>query len=72
MEEKLLQVNKQVKDFQLDQKFAQLRQDAHMKTVSDANTSLFWLSLLECVGVVAVSLWQVYYIKKLLDNRRVI
>ena len=71
-ETRLKGLQRSVKDFQTDQKFASLRQESHLKTVADANNYVFWFSLLECVGVIAVTSWQVYYIKKLLDNRRII
>lgn len=71
-EQQLLEVQKSVKDFQLDQQFAQLRMESHYKTVADANRNVFWFSLLECLGVVLVTAWQIFYIKKLLDNRRVL
>lgn len=77
LETELLTVQKAVKDFQLDFQFAQLRQESHYKSnlqsaVASANMNVFWLSLLECVGVIGVTSWQVYYIKKLLDNRRMV
>lgn len=72
LEKQMLSVQKSVKDFQMDQQFAQLRQESHYQTVADANRNVLWLSFLECFGVIAVSSWQVFYIKKLLDNRRVL
>lgn len=68
----ILELVKGVKDFQMEQQFAQLRQESHYKTVYSANRNLFWFSLLEFVGVLGVSSWQVYYIKKILDHRRLI
>jgi hypothetical protein len=72
VEEKILKVDRAVKDFQVDNQFAQLRQETHFQTVSSANRNVFWLSLAESLGVLAVTAWQIYYIKKLLDNRRVL
>ena len=68
----LLEVVKGIKDFQMEQQFAQLRQESHYKTVQNANRNLFWFSILECLGIIAVSTWQVYYIKKIMDHRRMI
>jgi len=73
----LLSIQLAVKDFQTDQEFAQIRQDSHFKStaylaVANANKNLFWFSLMECISIVGVSSWQVYSIKRLLDNRRVI
>ncbi|OMJ93356.1 hypothetical protein SteCoe_3711 [Stentor coeruleus] len=72
VENNLLEIQKNIKDFQVDNQFAQLRQETHFKTVASANTNVFWFSLIESVGVIAVTAWQIYYIKKLLDNRRVL
>ena len=59
-----------MKDFQIDQQFAMSRQESHLDTVIGSNRNLFWLTLLECVGIFLVTSWQIFYIKKLLDNRR--
>lgn len=72
VERGMLDLIKGVKDFQMEQQFAQLRQESHYKTVHSANRNLFWFSILECVAVVSVSSWQIYYIKKILDHRRLI
>jgi hypothetical protein len=71
VETNLMEIQKSIKDFQVDNQFAQLRQETHFKTVASANRNVFWFSLVESLGVVAVTAWQIYYIKKLLDNRRV-
>ena len=68
VENNLLAIQKSIKDFQVDNQFAQLRQETHYKTVASANKNVFWFSIVESFGVVAVTAWQVYYIKKLLDN----
>jgi hypothetical protein len=72
VENNLIDIQKNIKDFQVDNQFAQLRQETHFKTVASANTNVFWFSLIESLGVIAVTAWQIYYIKKLLDNRRVL
>lgn len=72
VENNLLGIQKSIKDFQVDNQFAQLRQETHFKTVASANVNVFWFSLIESLGVIAVTAWQIYYIKKLLDNRRVL
>jgi len=72
LEEEIMGVQKSVKDFQVDQQFAALRQESHYKTLSGANSNVLWMSLVECIGVVGVTAWQLYYVKKLLDNRRVL
>lgn len=72
VEATLLEVQKSVKDFQMDQQFAQLRQESHYKTVESANRNVFWFSLLECMGIAAVTGWQVFYVKRILDHRRMI
>lgn len=70
VENKLEWVNKDIKDFQADSQFAQLRQESFFNTAAEANWNLLCLSVIESIGVIAVTVWQVYYLKKLLDNRR--
>ena len=71
VEKNLMWAERAVKDFQVDSQFTQLRQESHFKTVASANRNVFWFSLIESVGIVLVTAWQIYYIKNLLDNRRV-
>mmetsp|Transcript_13528 Transcript_13528/g.25471 ORF Transcript_13528/g.25471 Transcript_13528/m.25471 type:complete len:229 (+) Transcript_13528:678-1364(+) len=61
-----------IKDLQMDSQFAQVRQDSHFQTIAEANSHLFWLSVVECLCIIGVTAWQVIYVKKLLDHRRVI
>lgn len=72
IEKDLLGVQTAVKDFQVDQQFASLRQESHHRTVAASNKNLLIFSIIESIFVVAVSFWQGFYIKKLLDNRRVL
>ena len=72
VESSLITIQKSIKDFQVDNQFSQLRQETHYKTVASANRNVFWFSLVESLGVIAVTAWQIFYIKKLLDNRRVL
>ena len=71
VEQNILKIDKAIKDFQVDNQFAQLRQETHFQTVASANNNVFWFALVESLGVLAVTAWQIYYIKKLLDNRKV-
>ena len=72
VEENLVKIQKGIKDFQVDHQFAQLRQETHYKTVASASANVLWFSIFESIGIVGVTAWQIYYIKKLLDNRRVL
>ena len=71
VEKNLMWAARAVKDFQVDSQFTQLRQESHYKTVASANKNVFWFSLIESIGIVLVTAWQIYYIKNLLENRRV-
>lgn len=71
VEKNLMWAAKAVRDFQVDSQFTNLRQESHYKTVAGANRNVFWFSLIESIGIILVTAWQVYYIKNLLDNRRV-
>ncbi|CAG9334712.1 unnamed protein product [Blepharisma stoltei] len=72
VEQYLVKIQKGVKDFQVDNQFATLRMESHYRTVASANDNLFWFSILESFGVAVVTFWQMFYIKKLLENRRML
>ena len=71
VEKNLMLTARAVRDFQVDSQFAQLKQESHYQTVASANQNVFWFSLIESIGIVLVTAWQIYYIKNLLENRRV-
>ena len=71
VEADLLVIANNFKDVQVDQQFARLRQESYASTLGSSNQLLFWLSLVECCLVVGLSVWQVTYVQRLLDNKRV-
>lgn len=77
VEANLIDMHRQLSQFQMEQHISDRRQEAHFKSefhaaVASANSKVLWFSLAECLGVVGLSVWQVYYIKQLLSNRRVL
>jgi p24 family protein beta-1 len=72
IEHSLLSAETGLKSFEIESSFGQLRQETQFQVIASANTSVFWLSLAESLGIILVTLWQVYYIKRLLNNRRVL
>jgi len=59
-------------DVYYETKFSQLRQESGFNRLKTTHDRLLWFSLGETVLITAVTFWQVYYLKKVLDNRRLI
>jgi emp24/gp25L/p24 family/GOLD. len=66
----MLEAQKDIKNYQLETQFTQLRQDTHYNTVTSANKNVFWFSFIESVLVLGVTFLQIYYVKRLLEDRR--
>eukprot|EP01016_Furgasonia_blochmanni_P004334 TRINITY_DN11680_c0_g2_i22.p2 TRINITY_DN11680_c0_g2~~TRINITY_DN11680_c0_g2_i22.p2 ORF type:complete len:185 (+),score=54.63 TRINITY_DN11680_c0_g2_i22:80-556(+) len=65
-------IDRTLKDIHVETKFSSMRQETHFKTVKSAHNKLYVLTLFEFVGIIGTTVWQIYYIKRLLDNRRII
>ena len=77
VESNLLDMHRQLGQFRMEQQISEMQQEAHFQSnshaaVQSANRKVLWFSLVECAGVVGLSVWQVYYIKQLLNNKRIL
>jgi p24 family protein beta-1 len=80
-EKRLTKQDKKMKDLIVETKFSFQRQETHYKSeffindwvaVEKLHFKLFLFTMLESVGVLAATFWQIYYIKRLLDDRRLV
>ena len=68
-----------------DTKFSSYRQDRHLKgrifpylfsdtslALSSTTKKLLLMSIIETAAIIGAVLWQIFYVKRLLDNRRII
>jgi len=72
MEAQLTDADRMLREIQTETRFAYKRQGTHYKTTESNHNKVFYMSLFESLTLLTVTVWQVYYIKRLLDNRRII
>jgi len=72
MESQLREADRALRDIQTETRFAYKRQGTHYKTTEANHNKVFYVAVFESLAILAVTVWQVYYIKRLLDNRRII
>lgn len=65
-------IERKLRDIQTESTYLWIRQQAHMKTVESVQRRVFWFCLLELLALSAISVFQVFYIKGLLSDRRVL
>lgn len=61
-----------LKNLYSEVKFSVGRQDSHNATVESTMSNYVWMILLETMVLVALAAAQIYFIKRILDNKRVI
>ena len=69
---KIRDVYHEVRSLQSEARMSQIRQDGINQVVQDNNKSNFYGALLESLFFIAIGAAQVWYIKNLLDSKRVI
>jgi len=72
MELQLLEADKTLREVQTETRFAYKRQETHYRTTQANHNKVFYVAIIESFAILVVTIWQVYYIKRLLDNRRII
>jgi len=72
MEAQLTEADRLLREIQTETRFAYKRQGTHYKTTQANHNKVFYVAIFESLAILTVTIWQVYYIKRLLDNRRII
>jgi len=65
-------IDRTLKDIQTESTYLWIRQKSHMKTVESIHRRVFWFCVVEFLILMGISGFQVYYIKGLLSDRRVL
>jgi len=65
-------IDRTLKDIQTESTYLWIRQKSHMKSVESIHRRVFWFCVIEFLILIGVSGFQVYYIKGLLSDRRVL
>ncbi|CAK77274.1 unnamed protein product (macronuclear) [Paramecium tetraurelia] len=61
-----------INDIMFETKFSQQRRESGYESMQSTHSRLFYFSIFETIIIILVSVWQVYYIKSIIDNRRLI
>ena len=56
----------------METKFFDRKQESYLKYIKKTHNKLLMLSACETIAILAATMWQTYYIKKILDNRRIV
>uniref|UniRef100_A0A0G4FSA1 GOLD domain-containing protein n=1 Tax=Chromera velia CCMP2878 TaxID=1169474 RepID=A0A0G4FSA1_9ALVE len=72
MDEHMSKIEMSLKDIQSESTYMWIRQRSHMKAVESTNGKVFWFSLLELLVLCVISAFQIYFIKGLLSDRRIL
>lgn len=59
-----------LKEIQSESSYMWIKQKSHMKAVSAMNSSIYWYYLVEFLILLIVSSVQIYYVRRLLSNKR--
>lgn len=69
-EQNLQGVEKSMNDLLVAQKFFEYRKARQNEEVSSVGQKSLYIAIIESLAVVGLTIWQVYYIKKMLDFRQ--
>eukprot|EP00301_Raphidiophrys_heterophryoidea_P026041 c8885_g1_i1.p1 GENE.c8885_g1_i1~~c8885_g1_i1.p1 ORF type:complete len:213 (-),score=55.65 c8885_g1_i1:102-740(-) len=69
LQDKLRQLQLTVRDVQSTQRYLRNREIRHRNTTDSTNSRVLWWSVLEAVVIVALSAFQVYYIRSFFDRK---
>lgn len=72
MDGSLKAVERTLQDIQTESTYLWIRQKSHLKTVESIHRRVFWFCVVEFLVLLGISGFQVYYIKGLLSDRRVL
>lgn len=56
----------------IETKFYDRKQESYLFHIKKTHDRLLMLSACETIAILAATMWQTYYIKKILDNRRIV
>ena len=56
----------------METKYSEKRLESYLEYTRKMHDRVFLLSMSETIAILACTLWQIYYIKKILDNRRIV
>jgi len=71
VEMSVLQVGQGIQAIVDEQAYMKMREQAHRNTNESTNARVIWWSLFEVLVLIAMSLWQIYYLRRFFEVKRV-
>lgn len=72
LSEKVQHLHSGLNDIMYETKFSQQRRESGYEQLQQTHQKLLYFTIFETLVIVGVSVWQVYYIKNIIDQRRLI
>jgi len=72
LENSIMQLSEGVTAIQAEQDYMKIREQAHRNTNESTNARLLWWAIFEALVLVAMSVWQVYYLRRFFEVKRVV
>eukprot|EP01090_Pellita_catalonica_P021057 TRINITY_DN7782_c0_g1_i3.p1 TRINITY_DN7782_c0_g1~~TRINITY_DN7782_c0_g1_i3.p1 ORF type:complete len:172 (+),score=30.58 TRINITY_DN7782_c0_g1_i3:136-651(+) len=72
LEEALIELEKGVASVKEEQKYMRAREVAHRNTSESTNGRVLWWTFWEALVLIAMSIWQIYYIKRFFEVKSIV
>lgn len=72
IERSIMRLNEGLSQIQQEQSYLRTRERVHRDTAESTNSRVLWWSLFEAFVLVAMSVWQVYYLRRFFEVKRAI
>ena len=72
LQKTLEEANKSLKNLYSEVKFAVGRQDSHNFTIERSLSKNVWVIIVETIFIIILAAAQIYFIKRILDNKRIV
>uniref|UniRef100_A0A7S3DHW7 GOLD domain-containing protein n=1 Tax=Palpitomonas bilix TaxID=652834 RepID=A0A7S3DHW7_9EUKA len=72
IEKGILKLSEAIRGLQAEQEYLKMRERAHRDTSESTNARVLWWSILEASVLVAMSMWQIYYLRRFFEVKTTI
>jgi len=72
LETAILQLSAELSAVQSEQSYMKMRERAHRNTNESTNSRVVWWSIFEVVMLLAMSAWQIYYLRRFFEVKRIV
>eukprot|EP00792_Barthelona_sp_PAP020_P005108 TRINITY_DN2500_c0_g1_i1.p1 TRINITY_DN2500_c0_g1~~TRINITY_DN2500_c0_g1_i1.p1 ORF type:complete len:215 (-),score=61.70 TRINITY_DN2500_c0_g1_i1:59-661(-) len=70
LEQSVINLRDELRAITEEQQYMKARERRHRNTTESTNARVLWYSFLEAIVLVCVSLWQIFYLRRMFEKRR--